>query len=1182
LSKKDPCWQLLRAACCTLDYAVCMHLAPHAVRVLALGWLVVALTAAPGLAQRGDKAGEAQPDVPVDLQLPPPPVLSPAKAQQAFSLAPGWRIDLVAAEPLIEAPVQALFDADGRLWVVEMRGYMPNIDGLGETEPNGRVSVLFDDDGDGRMDRAVRFLDGLVLPRSIALVGDGVLVIAPPHVLYCRDTDGDFQADERTIVDSGIDGIVSPEYGPNGLLRVRDGVHLCVNHDRAYQWSGGKWSVVRRVGGGQYGITRTESGQVLYNTNSDLLRGDRVDALALARHPFLDHGPLVNAGLVATQAVHPVHVTPGVNRAYRDGWLKDGRLQRADAACSPHVARGDAIPTESVGDVFVCEPAGNLVVQLQLEPEARGGFGLQAQRVHPNREVLASTDERFRPVGLCDGPDGALYIVDMHRGVLQHKNFVTSFLRKQVVERKLEQPLNTGRIWRMSADKSGGRMSPAPLSALRAAQLVALLESTNGWTRDTARRLLADDDFERAPLVDALRAAARAESALVRRQAVEVLDELDAVGETLLVEGLADRDVEVRMAVVHAWRKPLERNEAPPLMHLLQHLRAPQARLAWEAWATVSGRLDTPAVVGPLLRDASDAEVRRVAMSGYAGRSVEFFEACVRSLLMKDHSTWDATQGRADTVREIARLAAREARTSDLSRLVDIYVARLDLAQWVRFAMMDGLLDVAGKRPLMLEAEPKRFLQHLASVEDPLERAKAEELWASIMWPGRTDLEGVPVPRALTAAETALVAQGRQVYATICAACHQSSGRGEAGKAPALRDSPRVLGDARVAARIVLGGLDGSIGMPAWNGSDADIAAVLSYVRREWGHGADPVGLEAVAQARVDSAARTKPWTMSEVVVLPPAVRTSGESLVSKGLDTFRSFGDARYTLDGMDLVGSVTGGKQSFLATQASYGDFVLEVDVRLEVASNSGIQVRSHEVDGRVRGPQIEIDPGDRAWSGGLYDEGRRGWLASLEGRDAARGAFKKNGWNLYRIEVRGPRYRVQVNGVETCDALDPLDLEGFLAFQVHSGKSGEVHWRDPRVIDLGVREWRAADLSRPLEFGGAEEVLRLRFAGKGARLVARCADPAAMTGALEIASGVHASAAGLVVDFDLVPVPPKQDEKEHEWHLTIVGERVALHKDGARLVDAFVPGLPAAGMLSFVPGNAKLLASHRMAMR
>ncbi|MEY4773932.1 MAG: hypothetical protein RIT40_967, partial [Planctomycetota bacterium] len=80
MSKKDPCWQLLRAACCTLDYAVCMHLAPHAMRVLALGWLVVALTAAPGLAQRGDKAGEAQPDVPVDLQLPPPPVLSPAEA----------------------------------------------------------------------------------------------------------------------------------------------------------------------------------------------------------------------------------------------------------------------------------------------------------------------------------------------------------------------------------------------------------------------------------------------------------------------------------------------------------------------------------------------------------------------------------------------------------------------------------------------------------------------------------------------------------------------------------------------------------------------------------------------------------------------------------------------------------------------------------------------------------------------------------------------------------------------------------------------------------------------------------------------------------------------------------------------------------------------------------------------
>ena len=1151
----------------------------------------LALCAAPALAQRGDKAGEAQPELPPELRLPPPEPLSPDEALKAFVVEPGWRVELVAAEPLVEAPVQAQFDADGRLWVVEMRGYMPDIDGKGETAANGRVSVLFDDDGDGRMDRAARFLDGLVLPRSLAFARDGVLVVAPPQVLFCRDTDGDFVADERTVVDGGIDGIASPEYGPNGLLRSHAGVYLCANHDRGYLWKDGKWSVARTSGGGQYGITQDESGRILHNNNSDLLRGDLVDGLVLARNPFLERSRLLNAGLVQDQSVHPVHPTPGVNRAYREGWLKDGKLQRADAACSPHVARGDALPPGASGCVYVCEPAGNLVKQLRLEGDPRGGFELKAAPALPGREVLASVDERFRPVSLCDGPDGALYVVDMQRGVIQHKNFVTSFLRQQAVERKLEKPLDRGRVWRLVSDKQGGHLAAAPMSAMRSEQLVAQLASTNGWTRDTARRLLAEDDFERGTLVDKLRAAARsAESPLARRQALEILDELDAVGETLLVSALMDRDLETRLACLRAWRRPLERNEAPPLMHLLQHLRAQQPRMAWEAWATVSGRVDLSAVVGPLLRDASDPELRRVVLSGYAGKHVEYFEACVRCLLMKEHAGWDETQGRAEMIRETAAAAAREGRVADVARLVDIYVSRVDLPQWLRFAMIDGLLEVAGRRPLVLDIEPKRFLQHLAT-DDVVERSKAEELWVSITWPGRSDLPDVAAPRALTPIEQARLAKGREVYGAICAACHQASGRGEPGKAPPLVDSPFLLGDARVAARIVLGGIEGplkaggtewNLSMPAWNGSDAEVAAVLSYARREWGHVADPVEPAVAAQARSDSAARRGPWSAREAQLVPPAPRSEGSPLLAEGLAAFRAFGDARYEIDGATLKGTVTGGAQSFLATRRAYGDFVLEVDVHLATPSNSGIQVRSHEVDGKVRGPQVEIDPGERAWSGGLFDEGRRGWLASLEGRDAARGAFKKDGWNRYRIEVRGPRYRVQVNGIETCDALDPLDLEGFLAFQVHAGQSGEIHWRDPRVVDLGRREWRAADLSAPLEFGAADEVLRLSFAGKGARLVVRCADPAAMVGALEIASGVHASAAGLTIDFDAVPVPPKPDDAVHEWHLSLVGERVALHKDGRRLADAIVPGFPAAGVLSFVPGDAKLRASHRMATR
>jgi len=309
-------------------FLVCMGSAHRDLRV---GPLVVALLwaalwnlwlAPDARAQRGDREGEAQPALPDASRLPPPPFLSPEEAARRFVLEPGWRIDLVAAEPLIEAPVQASFDADGRLWVVEMRGYMPDIDGRGEDAPVGRVSVLFDDDGDGRMDRATRFLEGLVLPRALAFARDGVLVIAPPHVLSCRDIDGDFVADERVVVDSGIEGIASPEYGPNGLLHLR-GAWLCANHDRAYAWRDGAWTTLRAAGGGQYGLTRDDAGRVYHNNNSDLLRGNLVDGLVLARNPHLDRGPLVDAAIardgwkiIFLSQVHPLFPTSLLNYLY--------------------------------------------------------------------------------------------------------------------------------------------------------------------------------------------------------------------------------------------------------------------------------------------------------------------------------------------------------------------------------------------------------------------------------------------------------------------------------------------------------------------------------------------------------------------------------------------------------------------------------------------------------------------------------------------------------------------------------------------------------------------------------------------------------------------------------------------------------------------------------------------------
>ena len=183
-------------------------------------------------------------------------------------------------------------------------------------------------------------------------------------------------------------------------------------------------------------------------------------------------------------------------------------------------------------------------------------------------------------------------------------------------------------------------------------------------------------------------------------------------------------------------------------------------------------------------------------------------------------------------------------------------------------------------------------------------------------------------------------------------------------------------------------------------------------------------------------------------------------------LDAFHEYGDAVYTLEDDTILGEVGGGSQSFLVSKEEFGDFLFEVEVRTELPGNSGIQIRSHALEGgRPYGYQVEIDPSPRAWSGGLYDEHRRGWLAPLEGNEPARAAYRHGEWNRFRIETLGPWFRVRVNGIETTHHFDTYDLEGFLAFQVHSGNNTRVRWRAPRLLARGTRAWEAASDWREL---------------------------------------------------------------------------------------------------------------------
>lgn len=172
-----------------------------------------------------------------------------------------------------------------------------------------------------------------------------------------------------------------------------------------------------------------------------------------------------------------------------------------------------------------------------------------------------------------------------------------------------------------------------------------------------------------------------------------------------------------------------------------------------------------------------------------------------------------------------------------------------------------------------------------------------------------------------------------------------------------------------------------------------------------------------------------------------------------RDLSGWREVGDAVWRVENGELVGEVGGGAQSFLVTEREFGDFRLELELRNDGPGNSGVQVRSHQKpSGQVYGYQIEIDPSSRAWSGGLYDEGRRGWLQNLADNDAARAAFKLGEWNRYRIELVGPRIRTWVNDVPVVDFTDDADASGFIALQVHSGKTTRMRWRRIELVELG----------------------------------------------------------------------------------------------------------------------------------
>lgn len=559
------------------------------------------------------------------FKQPATPPLSAEDELATISVMDGFRLELAAAEPLVTAPVTSTFDEQGRLWVVEMNGYMPNADGTHEDEANGNIVILEDTDKDGKFDKRTVFLDKLVMPRAVSIVKGGILYAAPPE-LWFVENNGD-KPGKKTLVDPKYCGTGNPEHLANGLVMGLENGILNAGGGKTYRMKDGAWTMEPSIGRGQWGICQDDWGRLFYNNNSNQLMCDEAPAGWLTRNPKFIPTRGSGQSVSPNQELYLKRPTPGVNRAYM---LDDqGRLKSFTGACGPVIYRGDLFPKEYQGNAFVCEPVANIIRRLILTEVNGKVTGVPASK---EREFLSSTDERFRPVSLCNGPDGSIYVTDMYRGIIQHKAFLTRFLKTQYLERGLEKPLNAGRIWRLVPGNKPVSQPAVNLANASIPDLVRTLEHPNGWWRDTAQRLLVQKaEATSVPLLEQRLAESKLPQARV--QALWTLNGMNALSLAAASQALKSTDSQLVSHAIRASMPLLEKNDSTALQEEILSLATHQSAAVRFSVALVAAKFPQPKgmeTAMALLKNPKSDELIKSAVLSSLGAHLPEYTALLR------------------------------------------------------------------------------------------------------------------------------------------------------------------------------------------------------------------------------------------------------------------------------------------------------------------------------------------------------------------------------------------------------------------------------------------------------------------------------------------------------------------------------------------------------------------------
>ncbi len=644
------------------------------------------------------------------------------------------------------------FDEEGRIFVAEMRGY-PNGGVATGKITSGRIKVLEDSDGDGVYETSRVYADGLRFPTGIMPWHGGLLVANAPDILYLEDTKGTGKADRQRVLYTGFNlaniqqivnslqwGLDNWVYGvaggDGGTIRSAEKTDmppltLRARGIRFHPETPG--SLEATSGGGQYGLAPDDWQHWFTATNSQHLRHIVLPDHYLRRNPALavnavtldipDHGAACKVHRISPFEAWRVERT--TRRKEGKGGFDPRRFSSTElvpggyitSACSPVVYAADAFPEAYRGNVFVCDPANNLIHRDVLIDR---GATFTAKRAadEENREFLASTDNWFRPVHLTLGPDGALYVLDFYREVIETPLSLPDDIKKKL---NLESR-GRGRIWRISV-QGQPRRRPSLRKATTQA-LVELLNDDNLWWRLTAQRLLIERQDR--SVVRWLREYARtAKSDAGRAHALWTLHGLKALSEEDIERALEDshpgvREQALRLAAERLPDSAKLRAAVPALAD------DPSPRVRFQL-AFALGAGDSPQLVKALAhvarRDAGDRWTQTAVLSSIHGSGIGLLETLVQD---KDF-IGQATPARLQLLTRLAALVGVKAGDADLARALDLLSsARKDVAPW-RFAILDGLgqgLQNSSRSLAQLWEKPPSSLQEaIAHVRPLFERA---------------------------------------------------------------------------------------------------------------------------------------------------------------------------------------------------------------------------------------------------------------------------------------------------------------------------------------------------------------------------------------------------------------------------------------------------------------------------